>query len=371
MIDQSKMENKRSPKQLSSEMLCAKIESLYELSCLEAPIPVMGGNTESAVWQLKTNRGNWLVKVFEASKRPYKRVADEADLYAHLNQQGIRVPKVLLSRRCQRAEEIEVDMHKYPIIVMELEELRFTQAASIRDGELVKIAKTVARMHQCLQRYEGSLGNAAFTISPGGRVRASLVTFARGVIRMCRGSRPNPLGYDLLVSSPNASAFTSEELARFLIIDREMKAFLTANSQSPHLTMSIIHRDLKLEHTPFLANGDVYIFDFTNRGVGSISEDLSGMLYELIASEEITYDRWEKLKDVFLTGYTSALHLTSTDLGAISPFIMSFILRRISTLSKRAKETQGIFKAETIRRHYQFADYLRNLPRMPRSEERR
>lgn len=366
VIDQSKPENKQSPQQLSSEIVRTKVESLYELSCLETPIRVMGGSTESAVWQLKTNRGNWLVKVFKVSKWLSERVADEANLYAYLNQHGIRAPKVLQSKRRRRSEEIEVDMHKYPIIVMELEDVRFTEPSSIRDDELVKIAETIARMHQCLQRYKGSLG---FADSPAGRVLASLATSARAVIRMYRSFGPTPrrdnsmvewipAGYELLIASPNASAFTSEELAHFLVLDREMKAFLAANSRSPHLTMSITHGDLRLAHIPFLTNGDVYIFDFEARRFGSISEDLAGMLYELYVSDEITYDRWEDLRDWFLNGYTSVLRLTSVDLNAISPFLMNIILSRVSRISKRSIERQGIVQIETIRQHYRFANYL-------------
>lgn len=346
-----------------------KIESLYGLSCLEVPVQMLGGTTESAVWQLSTNRGNWLIKVFGDSKRLSKRVPDEANLYGYLNKHGIRAPKVLFSKRLQRSEEIEIGTHTYPIIIMELEDLRFAQAASIQDHELLEIARTIARMHQCLQHYKGPLGKAAFHNSSAGRVCASLLTSVRGVIRKYRNLMAiprwgdtmvgrKPEGYDLLVSSPNASAFTAEELSRFLILDKEMKAFLTADPRSSHLTKSIIHRDLRLEHLPFLANGDVYIFDFAGRGFGAISQDLAGMLYELYVSEEITYDRWKGLRELFLAGYRSVVDLTMIDLNAISLFLMSSILWRISHLSKRSNEMQRIVKSEVIRQHYQFADYL-------------
>lgn len=345
------------------------IESLYGMSCLEVPIEMTGGTTESAVWQFKTDRGNWVVKVFGSSKRQQIRVTDEANLYAYLNEHGIRAPKVLVSKRDRRSEELEIDRHTYPIIVMEFEALRFTHALSIQDDELVKIAQAIARMHRCLQFYKGALGNAALATSSPGRAWAYLEESARGMIRKYRRFRgishwssvmvgAKAVGYDLLVSSPNARAFTSEELACFLILDKEMKSVLTANPPPPHLTKSIIHRDLRLEHVPLLTNGDVYIFDFGARCLGAISEDLAGMLYELYISDEITSDRWESLKKTFLDGYTSVHHVTPMDLRAISLFLMNSILWRISHLCKRAKEMQKIVKSEMIRQHYQFADHL-------------
>lgn len=348
---------------------------------------------ENAAWHFKTNKGDWVVKVYAPHMVPFEKVVEETALYEYLNQHGIRVPKVLHSKKAHLVEKLETDMHEYPVMVMKFEEgLRFTRSASIQKDELVKIAQTVARMHQCLEHYsyhknliiEGEdvengkqyqKTHDILATFPNARVYSSLVKIAQKILRIYRSLKYNfrckdfiikekNVGYDTLITSPNVSVFTSKELLHIRVLDQQMRAYLSANSPTRHLTKSVIHGDLALEHAPFLQNGDVYLFDFTDHYLGSVAEELAVMLVHLYKEDELTFDRWEELKNWFLNGYTTVSHLTSDDLNTIESFIIRRILLEITYLCNISREIHREVDSEGNKRRYQLADYLLQTSRL-------
>lgn len=353
------------PKQLSSEAVRLGIERLYDVSSLECPVQMPGG--ENAAWHLRTNKGDWVVKVFAPHEIYQEKLPGEPVLYEYLNQHGVNAPKVLLSRRGRQSEEMEIDANNYPILVMKLEDLRFARSASIRKDELIRIAQTIAWMHGCLQRYPYDVksGSPMCDSSPWQRVRASILRRAQGLARIGRSSgqqvhlvKEKHEGYHELVTSPNVGTFTSEELAYMRVVDQKMNSFLSYGFSSSRLTRSILHNDLALEHTPFLINGNVYVYDFADRGVGPTSKDLAVILHSLFIVDKITYERWQELKDWLFDGYTSVAQLTSDDSRAVLPFLLWRVIEHIIYFCSISKELQRGFKSEYVKRNYQFADYL-------------
>ncbi len=357
------------PHQISSEVVRREIERLYAFSSIDMP-GLMNGGMESAAWHFKTDGGDLVAKIYNACPGRLERVAEEPALYEYLNQQGIRAPKVLRSKRSQLAEELHSDMQGYPVIVMKLEDLRFAGPSSVQKEELQSIARTVAKMHQCLRLYHHNENP-----QPGGITlhRRAVINaakhFVRSAVKMyqpfrepSRSSRfiirEGLVGYDMLVTSSGARLFTGEDLSRIRTLDLEMKAYLAEHSVETPLRESLIHGDLALQHTPFLPDGNVYLFDFGDRSLGTVAEELAGMLVSFYTDDVITFDRWERLKEWTLNGYGSQFQLTQGDSAAIMPFIVRRLLVGITYSCEMPGEMQGEAWRRSIGRRYQLANYL-------------
>lgn len=363
-----RLTNTQLPKKHSPETIRSEVERLYDFTSFELP-GLMSGGTESAGWQFKTDEGPWIAKVFAPYEGLFKRIAEELQLYDYLSKQGINVPRVLTSKRLQRMEIIRIGMYGYPIVVMKCEDLRHTRPASIQKAELLKIAQTVARMHQCLKLYpmrekpmirdKTTFGKVVISLKKifwktAGKYRP-LSTNSRCDNFMIRG---DSTGYDVLAVSPIAGTFSPEHLSRIQALDRQMKAYLASHSPLSCITKSLLHGDLSLEHAPFLPNGDVYLYDFADYAWGAVAEDLAKLLERMYAVDDITFDRWEELKDWLLKGYDAASHLTPEDLEAILPFMMRALLVRITFRCNISRKPYGEVDSRCIERRYRLADYL-------------
>jgi len=359
------MANTPFPKLLAPELVCSEMERLYGFSSRGIPRLIDGG-VESAAWHFRTDRGDWIVKVYAPCEGQLKRATEETALYEYLSRRGIHTPKVLLSKRAQPVEELHTKTYAYPVMAMKCEDLRFAHPVSIRKAELVCIGQTVARMHQCLKNYPHHQ-NPLITGEPPGVV-LSLKLIARKAVRTLRSfgghspranpmTRDIPVGYDIFIISPYADAFTPEERTHFRVLHHQMKAYLSAHPAS-RLTASIIHGDLALHHTPLLPNGEVYLFDFADYSYATIPEELGAMLAHLYIDDDITFDRWEELKDWLLAAYVAASPLTPEDISAISPSIMRKLLVGITYRCDISREVQRETRGEDIRRRYQLAEYL-------------
>ncbi|MDA8105740.1 MAG: aminoglycoside phosphotransferase family protein [Nitrospiraceae bacterium] len=357
------------PKQLSAEVVRREVEKLYGFSSVDVPRLINGGQ-ESAAWHFKTDRGDWVVKIYAPHDGRFERVTREPVLYAYLNQHGIRAPRVVQSKRAQLAEELRADAQIYPVMVMQLEDLRFTRPASIQKEELMSIARTVGQMHQCLRCYPGHENALINNRAQSHRgVISSVKKIAMAAARLYQPFKGNSpcgylminkelVGYDLLVVSPAAASFTREELSHMLILDRQMKAYLSGHAPLSHLTESLIHGDLGLQHAPFLPSGDIYLFDFGDHSWGTVAEELAGMLVSLCIDDVITLDRWERLREWTLDGYASQFQLTPGDAAAVLPFIIRRLLVAITYGCEMPAEMQGEGWRQRMKRRYQLADYL-------------
>lgn len=366
----------QSPKQHSPEVICSKVEKLYGFFSLDLPGLINGG-TECAAWHFRTDTGDWIAKVYIPYEGLFGRVAEETLLYDYLISYGINVPRVLRSKRGQRIEKLTVGMNEYPLMVMKHENLRYAYPASIQKEELLKIAQTVARMHQYLKLYPGqrtlmikdktTLGNLVIVLLKNiSRTAANMYKSLRGDLSSDNlTALKKPVGYEVLAVSPIADSFSSEELSRIEVIDRKMKAYIDAHPTSSRLTKSFIHGDLALEHTPLLPTGDVYLYDFADYSWGPVAEDLAKMLERLYAMDDITFDRWEELKDWILTEYRATSFMTQDDLAAISPFMMRALLVKITYRCNMSRKLQGEAHSRCVERRYRLADYLLRTIEIP------
>jgi Ser/Thr protein kinase RdoA (MazF antagonist) len=366
----------RMPRQLLPEVVRSEFERLYAFPTIDVP-RLMNGGMESAAWHFKTDRGDLVAKIYAAGPGRFERVAEEPVLYEYLNQRGIRTPKVLRSKRSQLVEELRAGMRGYPVIVMEMEDLRFAGPASVQKEDLESIVRTVARMHQCLRLYRYNDDPPPKGITQHHRVITNaakhLVRSAARIYQPVRKSsqslrftiRHGLVGYDFLVVSPGARLFTRDYLDGIRILDMEMKAYLGEQSVSSPLSESLIHGDLALQHMPFLPNGDVYLFDFGDRSRGTVAEELAGMFVSFYIDDAITFDRWERLKEWTLNGYNSQFPLTRGDVVAIMPFIMRRLLVGITYSCEMPGEMQGEGWCRSIGRRYQLASYLLGSKDLP------
>lgn len=320
--------------QLPQSSLVNFITQQYGVEVIE-PLRLMPGGIESRVWVVKTNKGDWVLKIFGAHQGPIERIRDEAKLYEHLNNKGLRAPHVMPTLKGDKVAELSANGITFGCHLMRFETLRQCHAGNVSELELLCIARTQAKMHMILREYSK---DAQFAKVPP--------------------YRPTNRAYVKLLDSPFAAALNKEELSTITVVDRKMVDYAKGFKQVGNLTASTLHGDMRLEHAQFLPSGEVYLFDFADRSWGLVAHGLAVTLAHFYCDEEISFERWEQLRDWLLKGYTSICALTDDDIAAIKPLLVMRLLDEITYLSIRAKVLEEGVDPEVIKKRYRLADYL-------------
>lgn len=326
-----------SAKSISSQIICRTMETQYGLRLIDNPAPLSGG-VESGAWKVITDKGTFVAKAYSPREGKPERVEEEVQLYDYLLKHGIHVPEVLPTIHGKKVGMIDIRNFSLTLVLMKFEKLRMCIPSIITKEEITKIATTIAYMHQILQEYPH---------------KNKLLTDYR------QWEEDREPTYSSLVASPNANIFTSEELQHIQNIDAQTVRYLNSTYvDQTKLNYSVIHRDLALKHTPLLPNGDVYIFDFADRVWGPIAYELAVMFVHLFRADDISFTRWEKLKNWVLEAYQVVKSLTLEEHKALKPFTMSRIMGELYYLNSIAQNIKEEVNARGNRRRYQLLEYL-------------
>ncbi len=331
----NKRENGRtSPKLLDAETVSRFLVHEYGLSLKGLPAKMSGG-IESAVWSVKTDQADWVVKVFESRPGVLEKVKGEVRLYEYLNHHGFRAPVAKKTRRGESVARLVTLSGEFPLLLMRLERLRKCTPANITAPELMKIARTAARIHAGLRNYPD-----------------------KGQLFALLSQPPSTDAYERFRASPLSAQLTGAELAELERNNQEMVAYVSRHPPRPALSESVLHGDFTLEHAQFLADGEVYLFDFADRSWGPIAYGLAVPLAHFYSSDGISFARWEELRAWFLDGYASAHELTAEDRAGLKPALILRLLNEIAYLSDKAGTAGNAIDALSIKKRYELADYL-------------
>ncbi len=325
-----------SPKQISTEKIEAFVQDQFGLKTV-GDSEVISQGVESAVWLLTTNDGKWYAKVYGQHEGPLERIQEETELYDYLREHGINVPEVRATLEGQKVVQIKTKDGKYSTILMRHEEIREPKPTTITQDELENIARTVAKMHNVLKDYPN---------------RDKLIE---------KDHIPTQLPVDalqLLMDSPNKNVFTANEIQRLKELDVKMVDYLKNNPVPTNLSETVLHGDLTFGHAQLLPNGEVYFFDFADRWYGPIAHELGILTENLYRPEDITYERFEQLRDWLLTTYAAEVKLTPEDYKAMTPFILRHTMEAVRYLSSIAQKAGYEVDSKGIKRRYKLAEYL-------------
>ena len=128
------------------------------------------------------------------------------------------------------------------------------------------------------------------------------------------------------------------------------------------LRRCLVHNDLAPKHSRFLRNGKVYFFDFADRGLGPVSWDLAGMIGSLYWSADISFRRWEHLRNLFLEAYLWESSLPRRDQAAITPMMLSQLIGTARYLNLISSQQQRDMGVQENKRRYWLMEYLLSRP---------
>lgn len=331
------------PGRFSARDVSRYVEQFHELLPQEPPQAIRSGY-DTAVWRLLTRAGAYIAKIFVAEQ--LGAVQAEADLLDYLRSRGIRTPELIENRRGQRVGVIAARSlralfraSKFPIIVMPFEDTRSARPESITQEELSLIGQCIGLMHKVLQAYPG---------------RAGIRRFEYWDVHLGR--------FGDFLESPNARPYDAAQLAEWSELDQRMEQ-LAGIVRRSHVTESVIHGDLGLDHVGLLNNrpgspAEVSFFDFSDFSFGPVVSDLATMLSRLYWEGDISPDRWEQLRAWLLHGYESGLALTENDRGALDYALMERLLIEVRYLSRVSLKTKAPYGADGIKRRYGLAAHL-------------
>lgn len=323
----TKKKEKIPAKQITKEIVTDFLQTNYGLTGIT--LEFNSGGTESGIWVVSINdRQAYILKIF-AKENSIKEVTDEAILYEYLNKKGVRCPIVVPTNKGKLATTI----NSFSAVLMKYEELRQVNPGDITEKEMVVIGRQTAILHQLLRKYQGVIDPVK---SP---IFGSVIDSVKGCI--------------------NSQDFTKKQMGDFTRIDMQMVGWL-AEHGLPNLNQQLIHGDLMLGHTQFLPDGRIYYFDFTDRKVGTITEELGTMFTVFYQWEDVTFKKYEQLVDWFLRGYQQVNPLTKTERESIRWFEVARILGATNYLAILTKNIRSKHFAPWVRRGYELGNYLIN-----------
>ncbi len=296
------------------------------------------GGTESIAWLIKTNKGNFVAKVFGGKLDTIQRVTNETTLYNYLNVNGKRydleVPTVIPNSHHQFTSTLT----NHPFILMKYMNLRRLYPSTITQKEISLISTAIAHLHHLLQKYtEESPKTPHYS------------TWNLDY---------NHSAYTALEKSPNSKIYSVNEMTIFQKITEAAASLLQKTPYPKKLQESYLHGDIGLEHAQLLPSGFVYFFDWSDRVRGPVSRELSILLSHSYREQAISFTRWQQLRDWILQSYSQVNQLKSNDINALTPFILRRCLDEIRYLADLAIQNNTPVEVKAIARRFDLAKKL-------------
>lgn len=326
--------DRQGAKLISKQRVTAFLKKEYGLRVETAKL--LEGGCTNAAWEILTDKGDFIAKIFSPEEGDKDWIENEADVYGFLNDNGIRTPRVVKTNNGKRLGEMESGSKKYPVMLMGLEKLRRAWVDSISKKELEVIGQKTARMHQLFVNYPKYevIKNHSY---PGtGEEEVKYPMYLIGKWR----------------------DFSPTQITIMQLAEKGMFEYLRTHPLPPTLPQTIIHADLALEHAQLLPNGDIYFFDFSDRKVGARIEDVATFLTMLYCAEDVTTDQWKEVSGWFLEGYQRVSKLTPEESEATNNLMITRILGMAQFLAVLADGKPGIHVVNTIKKGYELGEYL-------------
>jgi len=327
-----------SPKNLSSAVVETTINELYGIKSTKQPPVFISEGVENAAWLFYTEHGNYVLKIFSASETIEKDVHEEVLLYEYLLDQSINTPKVVSSLDSKKISFIQ--RGRFPIVLMELEDLKKISASDLSKDQIEKIATTVSHMHQVLMNYPRK-----------DRVRVT----EHDAMSIYNHTLED---FDTFLTSPNATSPHLQDHERLKRIRMDAIRYLHRSKLEKDLTQTVLHNDLGLGHIQFLPNGEIYIFDFSDFEYGPVALDLGVPFFNFYREGNLTINQWRAMTKDFLAIYSNEIPLTQNDEKAIDIYTVSRLLEHIRYLDNMSVKEGTPVDDEGIKKRYDLLEQL-------------
>lgn len=304
-------------------------------------IEKLSGGTESQAWRVTERSRSWIAKVF-LSEENHAWLEEEFNLYRYLNTRGFHTPIVRESNKGLSVESVQRGGETLDVVVMRGETLRRAEPSAVTKEELTTVVRSIASLHKVLMQY------------PNRRAYQEKTN-----IEKPQSEYPES-AFEALARSVHARHFSERQRKTFQDVDVTMLTAVRTRVSRESLTCSIIHGDLALEHAQFLPDLSVYFFDFGDRIWAPVARELGIFLTMLYQWEDISFNRWERLKQWVIDSYESVFPLTTNDKNAIPYFEIKRLLGAMSYLATLAKDTENEHTVHWIRRGYELGEHLIN-----------
>lgn len=251
--------------------------------------------------------------MFGLHEGPKTFVENEVELYNVLSAGGIRVPEVLPTLKGENASSIRFNSDNYNSFLMRFEKLREISSETVTEEELRKIVNGIATIHRLLEnfslpnKYESENIDSQKDSEEKKEEEIQIDWSVKEI-------------YPLLIKSPMKDRFTSAELEEIKILDKKANEIMSKSKDTSDLKKSVIHGDMGLTHARFLLNGEVYFFDFADRGYKPIVNELATFLLEFVN------ENFEKTKNIIIDEYQKTNPLSQKDLDALEGNMISRII---------------------------------------------
>lgn len=330
----------------------------FVLACFGLPISEFRQElvsfSESVVWQFVAADQAWFIKLYSPLKTSMAEVVDEAMLYQHLADRGLRAPIVRRTLTDDLAQELRLGDVAYPAMIMKSEVLRTARPSTITQPEMFTIAQTIASLHTAvrdypfLDRLPGYNQNGAVRLALTRSARR-LKQWGRRIAKKSRERAPYMPHADTRMRLHTGVAALREQLTPRANRSPEIPT---------NLKKTLIHGDMALHHAPFLPNREVYLYDFADRSWSAVIDELVILAAHLYTIEEIDFSRWEQLIDWMFRGYTSVATLTVEDYAAFQPILIHRLLDELTYLWDLSAVTARRLPWAEIARRHRLAQYL-------------
>lgn len=137
----------------------------------------------------------------------------------------------------------------------------------------------------------------------------------------------------ILVQGPIVTQLTQEEIEVIKKIDETAAPIVKISKNHACLKEAVVHGVLGLTHARFLPNGEVYFFDFADRGRVPVVMELAVLILEF---SELAPEEYENKKRIILDEYQKVNPLGTKDLELLEPKIISRLLSTIMYLCYRS-----------------------------------
>jgi Ser/Thr protein kinase RdoA (MazF antagonist) len=335
IVDMAKESRLLPAKKIDLAMVDNYLGLRYGITPVETP-KLFEGGTESAAWEIVASDRAYILKIFGLHENQGKRIKDEARLYAFLNRHGVRAPRMVPTVEEQLIGSLPFKGIGYPTMLMEKEELHMLEPSTVTRDQLMRVGEATATLHRVMKLYESEFDNET----------------AERVLNDTEGS------YERLEKSPYAQKFSGEQMERFKRANEVMLAYLQTHPPADGLEQQLIHGDLGLEHARVLPDGNIYFFDFADRKVSTRADELATFVTTLYQWEDISFERFETLRQWLLEGYQKVTPLAETELREIDREMMVRILNAHRYLLDLSGETYNQHVFEWVRRGYDLGEYV-------------